>query len=198
MRRAQSVGAGAVAAAIALAACGGSSTSTNAATTSATAAPTPSPTPSPTAAPPSAADAYPVVSSYAGHYSGSWNDATFGTTGSMTWDIAADPATRHVTITVNAGGRFFGGNGAPPEHILLTHLGEGVVSGTSAAFGTVSGTIRTDGTFTMTLTNVPGGSIARVDITGAFTGGSTIAMRYTVSFNGSSGTATGTVSLERA
>jgi hypothetical protein len=138
------------------------------------------------------------VASYAGHYTGSWNDATFGTTGSMTWDITADPASRQVTIAVNVGGRFFGGNGAAPERIVLTHLAEGTVSGNSVAFGTVSGTIKPDGSFTMTLTSIPGGSISKVEVTGTLAGGSTITMQYTVSFTASSQTATGTVALKRS
>jgi hypothetical protein len=143
-------------------------------------------------------DAYPLLSGYQGHFTGSWNDSTFGTTGSMTWDITADPSARTVDITVNVGGRFFGGSGAPPESITLTHLTQGVIKGNSAAFGDVAGTITPDGALSITLTNIPGGVISKVEITGTFTGNNTISMAYTVDFVAGGGAATGTVKLNRA
>jgi hypothetical protein len=144
-----------------------------------------------------ATDAYPLVAAYQGHFTGSWNDSTFGTTGSMVWDISADPSARTVDITVDVGGHFFGGSGGPPESIKLTHLAQGVINGNSAAFGDVSGTIAPDGTLTITLTNIPGGVISKVEIMGTFTGGNTISMSYTVDFVAGSGAASGTVKLNR-
>jgi hypothetical protein len=144
-----------------------------------------------------ALDAYPMLAGYQGHFTGSWNDSTFGTTGSMIWDLTADSAARTVEITVNVGGRFFGGTGAPPESIKLTHLAQGVINGTSAAFGGVSGTITPDGTLTITLTKLPGGLISKVEIMGTFTGNNTISMAYTVSFAAGGAAATGTVKLNR-
>ncbi len=116
----------------------------------------------------------------------------------MTWDITADPSARTVNVTVSVGGRFFGGSGAPPESITLTHLGQGVIAGHSASFGDVSGTITPSGALHITLSNIPGGAISRVDITGTFTGGSTISMNYTVGFVDGGANAVGTVTLNRA
>jgi hypothetical protein len=146
----------------------------------------------------SATDAYPLLAGFQGHFTGSWNDTTFGTKGSMTWDISANPSARAVNITVNVGGRFFGGSGGPPETITLTHLGQGVIAGHSASFGDVSGTITPGGTLHITLSNIPGGLISRVDITGAFTGGNAISMNYKVGFVGGGSNAVGTVTLNRA
>ena len=145
-----------------------------------------------------AADAYPLLAGYQGHFTGSWNDSTFGTTGSMIWDLSADPSSRTVDITFDVGGHFFGGAGGPPESIKLTHLAQGVIKGNSAAFGGVSGTIAPDGTLTITLTNIPGGVISKVEIVGTFTGGNSISMSYTVDFVAGSGAASGTVKLNRA
>jgi hypothetical protein len=145
----------------------------------------------------SASDSYPFLAGYQGHFTGSWNNATFASTGSMTWDIAADPSARTITITVDVGGKFFGGPGAPPETVLLTHLAQGAIAGQSPAFGNISGTITPDGALSITLTNIPGGLISKVDITGTFTGGNAISMSYSVTF-AAGGTAAGTVKLNRA
>jgi hypothetical protein len=189
-----------------LAACSGAAaTPTPAPTPPPTASPAPSPTPaatptpaaSPTAAASSgsAADAYPFLEGYQGTFKGSWNNTTFGSTGSMTWIISADPASRRITIDVTVGGNFFGGPGAPGEKIILTHLATGTIQGTSPAFGDISGTITPDGQLTITLTNISGGVIKQVDITGAFTGGDTIAIDYAVTFAAGGARAAGTVKL---
>lgn len=194
--------------AVAVAACSGSA-----------ATPSPSPTtgPAPAASPTAAAtptasatvaasatasgisaDAYPLIAGFAGHFTGSWNNTTFGSTGSMTWDIAADPSNRTVAITVNVGGRFLGGAGGPPETITLTHLSSGVIQGQSTSFGAVSGTITPAGALTITLTSPAGGIVSRVDITGTFSGGNSISLNYTVEFVGGGAKAVGTASLTRS
>jgi len=179
----------------------------------ATPTPAPSPTPTPTVTasaepatapiPPTssaaagAADAYPLLAGFAGHFVGSWNDATFATTGSMTWDINADPAARTVTIVVAVGGNFFGGSGGTTETIELTHLAQGAISGHSAAFGDVAGTVTPAGTLTIALTNVPGGVVSSCAVTGTFSNAETISILYTVTFV-AGGTATGTAALSRS
>jgi hypothetical protein len=150
------------------------------------------------ASPDPAVDAYPLLAGYQGHFAGKWNDTTFATTGSMTWDITADPSTRTVHITVAVGGHFFGGAGGPPESIVLTHLGQGVISGHSLLFGDVSGTITPAGALNITLTNPPGSLISAVDITGTFTGGTDISMTYSVLFVAGGAVAKGTATLKRA
>jgi hypothetical protein len=114
------------------------------------------------------------------------------------WDITADDSARTIAIVVAVGGNFFGGPGAPAETIILTHLADGVIQGTSPAFGEISGTVSTDGMLDITLSGVPGGAISKVDITGAFSGGDTISIDYTVTFAGGGATASGTVSLTKA
>jgi hypothetical protein len=148
--------------------------------------------------PAGAADVYPLMAGYQGHYSGSWNDSTFNTTGSMTWDVSADNATRQVTIKVAVGGKFFGGPGAPAETIVLSHLAEGTISGHSASFGEVAGTITPAGVMQVTLTKIGLGVIDHVDITGQFTAAKTITMRYTVYFATGGQTAVGTVTLTKS
>jgi hypothetical protein len=159
---------------------------------------TPTTAPSASASPDPALDAYPLLAGYQGHFSGKWNDTTFATTGSMTWDITADASTRTVHITVAVGGHFFGGAGGPPESIVLTHLGQGVISGHSQLFGDVSGTITPAGALQITLKNPPGSLISTVDIAGTFTGGTDISMTYSVQFVAGGAVAKGTVTLKRA
>jgi hypothetical protein len=194
--------------AFSVAACGGSTASTSISTAtpaapSPTAAASAAATPSPTGAESAvssngATDAYPLVAGFEGHFTGSWNNTTFGSTGSMTWDIVASPSDRTVLITVNVGGRFLGGSGAPPESIKLTHLGEGAIAGHSPTFGDVSGTITPDGALHIVLTNIPGGLVSRVDISGTFTGANAISLQYTVAFVAGGSNAAGTVTLARA
>jgi hypothetical protein len=145
-----------------------------------------------------AADAYPFLSAYEGHFAGSWSNETFATTGSMAWDISADESARTVTIIVDVGGNFFGGPGAPAETIVLTHLADGVIQGTSPAFGDISGTLSPDGMLDITLSSVPGGAISKVVITGALSGGNAISLDYAVTFAAGGAEATGTATLARA
>ncbi len=198
---------------VSLAACSGTTATPTAPPTAAPtpaatpAAATPSPAQSPTAAPspsPSAAaaspndlDAYPLLAGFEGQFTGSWTNTTFGSTGPMTWRISANPSDRTVQIIVNVGGNFFGGSGAPPETILLTHLATGVIAGHSPAFGDISGTIMPTGALHISLSNVLGGIVSKVEITGSFTGTDTIAIDYTATMV-AGGTAAGKVTLRRA
>jgi hypothetical protein len=145
-----------------------------------------------------AADAYPFLSAYEGHFAGSWSNETFATTGSMAWDISADESARTVKIVVEVGGNFFGGPGAPAETIVLTHLADGVIQGTSPAFGDISGTLSPDGMLDISLTSVPGGAISKVVITGTLSGGDSISLDYAVTFAAGGAEATGTATLARA
>jgi hypothetical protein len=142
-----------------------------------------------------AADAYPFLSAYEGHFAGSWSNETFATTGPMAWDISADESARTVMIVVDVGGNFFGGPGAPAETIVLTHLADGVIQGTSPAFGDISGTLSPDGMLDITLSSIPGGAISKVTITGILSGGNSIALDYAVAFTAGGAEATGTVTL---
>jgi hypothetical protein len=178
---------------VSAAACGSSASTspvaTPTATPSVTAAPTASPVP---------ADAYPLLAQYEGNFKGTWTNTTFGSKGSMAWDITADPSARTIKIVVNVGGNFFGGPGAKPETLLLTRLADGVVAGTSPTFGEMNGTITPEGELAITLANVPGGVISKVDISGLFSGTNMIAIDYEVSFAAGGAKAMGKVVLQRA
>lgn len=179
--------------AVVLASCGGA-TSTSPTPRPSTPAATALATSTPTANP---SDAYPVVAALQGHLAGRWTNTTFGSTGTITWDVTPNPAMRTVAIVVTLTGRVLGGSAPPPEHDLLTHLAQGVISGRSAAFGSVNGTITPDGRIHMTLTNLPVPSIASVDITGNINGSTTVSLTYTVTFSGGGGTAKGTVTMTK-
>ena len=181
--------AGIICAGLMLAGCG--STTSSGTSTSAPATPTATSTPANTA------DAYPLMSGFVGHFTGSWNNTTFSTTGSMTWDISADSAARTVTIKVTVSGHVFGGNAPPPETIVLSHLAQGTISGQSASFGAVSGTITPAGLLTISLSNIPGGAVQSVTTAGTLSNQKTINMQYTVSLIGGT-KAMGTVSLTKS
>jgi hypothetical protein len=157
-----------------LAACGGastgSSTTPSVTTPSATATGTPNP----------ASDAYPIMASLDGHLAGPWTNATFKTTGTMTWDVTSDPTKRTVTLTITLTGNVLGGAAPAPERIELTHLATGIVQGPSASFGTVNGVITPDGRMHFQLTNLPETSVKSVDIAGKVTQGTSVEFAYTV------------------
>ena len=152
----------------------------------------------PSASEGSSADAYPLFSSYAGHYAGSWNNTTYSTQGSMTWDISVDSGSRQSSIKVTASGGVFGTSGVPTETITLTNLAQGAVSGQTTSFGSLSGTVTPAGVLTVTMSSIPGGSIDHVTATGQFSGNNKITLQYTVYFVGGGSNATGTVTLNKA
>lgn len=176
-----------------LAACGGGATSTSTSTT-----PSPVPTPSPAASgtPNAATDAYPIMASLDGHLAGTWTNATFKSTGTMSWDVTSDATKRTVTLAITLTGNVLGAAAPPPERIELTHLATGVVQGPSAAFGTVNGVITPDGRMHFQLTNLKETSIKSVDIAGKVTQGTSVAFGYTVTMTNGS-TAQGSVTLTR-
>lgn len=136
------------------------------------------------------------MASLDGHLTGPWTNATFKTTGTMTWDVTSDATTRTVTLTITLTGNVLGAAAPAPERIKLTHLATGIVQGPSASFGTVNGIITPDGRMHFQLTNLPQTSIKTVDIAGKVTQGTSVAFGYTVTMtNGSA--AQGSVTLTK-
>ena len=176
---------------LAAGACGSASTHGSAGTAAPSASTTPTEGPAPTTG---VTDAYPAVAALQGTLTGAWTNSTFGTTGSMTWVVTADPTARTVTITVNVTGNAFGMPAPAPEQIELTHLAQGEIMGTSSAFGAVSGTVSASGAVNLTL-SAPNSSVTSVAVTGSFAA-SSVSLNYTVNLAGG-GSATGTVSLTK-
>jgi len=140
-------------------------------------------------------DAYPTVAALAGLYSGTWTNTTFGSSGTIKWTVMANASARSVTIVINVTGNVFGGQAPAPESITLTHLNQGVIKGTSSGFGSVDGTVQPDGSINVTLTNIPGGRVTTVTISGMLSPPS-ISLAYAVTLS-SGGHASGTVTMMR-
>lgn len=138
---------------------------------------------------------FPVASAL-GTYTGNWTNQTFGSTGPVSFQVA-DTSPGVVTMTITLGGNVFGGPPPPPITMTGSVNAQGVItlSGGSANFGTVNGTLGIDGQFTGTITNIPGGFVTSVTFNGTVSGG-VFNVGYTVNFS-SGQPATGTMVATR-
>jgi hypothetical protein len=154
----------------------------------------PTPVPEPTA---TTDTGYDTFAPFAGTWTGSWTNTTFGSTGAIEANIAFDPDGTG-TFTFDAGGFIFGAFDPPEVTFSASFDASGVTIDLpgDAIFGDVTVTINPDGTFTMVGDLVPTDGIARVEATGTFTE-TTIEGTYTVFFDGS-GVAEGTFSMTRS
>jgi hypothetical protein len=170
-------------------ACGGGSS--NAAKRAPSPSPTPTPAPSPTI------DLGALALAFAGSYSGTWTNATFGSRGTVLAVIAFEPSTQTVTANLTVGGNVFGGPPPPPETFSgkLGQLGSLGFSGHSPTFGDF--TVTTTGpTFLMKAQNVPNARIDHFEADGLLTG-TTISGTYKVFFKDGT-TADGVFSLAKS
>ena len=143
-------------------ACGGGGTG---------AAPTPTAKPTPTLsaapAPTPSLDVTVLAQAFAGVYTGTWTNTTFGSSGPVTADIKVDAPTKTITALVTIGGNVFGGPPPPPETFTgkigdLTSLS---FSGHSGTFGDFTVTASAAG-FTMKAVNIPGDRVDHLDVIG--------------------------------
>ena len=136
---------------------------------------------------------------FAGHWTGDWNNTTFGSNGSVTLDSSTNTAAQTYTATLTLGGNVFGGSPPPPQN-----FGGSVVSLTgtytfnSLAFGSVTFTFGANGAISGSATGIPSAFVSRVDFTGTITS-TTISLDYTITFTQSAGggQAFGTVLLTK-
>ena len=131
-----------------------------------------------------------------GNWSGTWKNNTFSTQGTETMAIAVDTVAQTMNITLDVNGSVFGGSDPAPETLSTTYALTGATfTKTSPVFGNISLSITPAGTLTGSATNVPGGSITRVDFTGTVTP-TLITVNYTITFS-STATATGTATFTK-
>jgi len=154
----------------------------------------PTPEPEPTA---TTDTGYDTFAPFAGAWSGSWTNTTFGSTGAIEATIEFNPDGTGV-LTFDAGGFIFGAFDPPSVTFNASFDAIGVTIDLpgDAIFGDVTVTINPDGTFTMVGDLVPTDGIARVEATGTFTETS-VEGTYTVFFDGS-GVAEGTFSMTKS
>jgi hypothetical protein len=156
--------------------------------------PSATPMPEPTATPDTGYDTY---SAWAGEWSGSWTNTTFGSTGDLKATIAFNEDGTG-SFTFDAGGFIFGALDPPEVTFNATFDAEGITVDLPGdeIFGDVTVTVHPDGTFEMVGDLIPTQGIARVEATGTFSA-ETIEATYTVIFDGS-GVAEGTVMMTRS
>lgn len=171
------------------ASCGGGGTAGPVATAKPTPTAVPTPTPS--------FDVTVLAQAFAGVYSGTWTNTTFGSSGPVTANIKVDAPTKTITAVVTIGGNVFGGPPPPPETFTgsIADLTSLTFSGHSATFGDFI--VNATGTgFTMKATNIPGNRADHLDVIGTL-GTKTINATYTVTLKDGS-KAAGTATLSRS
>jgi len=174
----------------ALVACGGSSST-------ASASPTPSPSPSPAAS----ADPLALYSALEGTYTGTWNNTTYGSSGSINVVVKLDHAAGTITSTLTLGGQVFGAPAPAPETVSFKPSGSLTLdySGKSAIFGDVTAHFTpsaTGATVTIHGANVPSTRVSTFDATGTLTA-KTISFTYTVGFRDGTADAHGTATITK-
>jgi hypothetical protein len=174
-------------------------TSAPSAAAATTAAPTAAPTtaaPTPAPSTPKPATPNPLAAFADGKFTGTWNNTTFGSTGNATFDVKVDQNALTLGITVTLTGNVFGAPAPAPETFTIPVAAIGTTyKTTSKTFGDVTATIK-DGAVTIDGTNVPGGRVKSINLTGTYTP-TAINMNYTVAL--SDGTqAKGTVAMKKA
>jgi hypothetical protein len=100
-------------------------------------------------------------------------------------------------MTTTLGGGVFGGTAPAPFAVTadLRTPGSIILSGGSGAFGTITGTLGSDGAFQATLSSIPLAGISSATASGTLLNGS-FNVNYTINFLGGY-PATGTVSAHR-
>lgn len=137
---------------------------------------------------------------YAGRYDGSWNNATYSTTGASWLEVTAVGATKTGTARWDLDGNVLGTNNPPAEQYDGTWNDNGFTfSGTSAVFGDFTLSLNRNGTATGSANNVPNAAIDHVTFSGTASP-QAVNITYTVFFTaaGGGGTATGTVSMTKS
>ncbi len=133
---------------------------------------------------------------YAGDWDGSWTNTTFASQGDTSATVVVDDVAKTVTFTLDVDGNALGGGDPPPVVFTGAYTSTGMsFSATGTAFGDVVADVNAKGAITATITNVPGGGINSVNITGSI-GATAMNLSYTVNFTGG-GTAAGTMTLTK-
>jgi hypothetical protein len=125
-----------------------------------------------------------AVTDLVGHYEGAWTNLTFGSTGKAVMDIQVNGA--NAAIAFDMDGYVFGYIDPPLLSMPGTVTGDVVTINNHGVgiFGDMAGTLSgVDGALSLTLTNIPGGTIQRVTVSGTV-GGGRISVNYQVDFVG--------------
>ena len=130
-------------------------------------------------------------------YNGTWNNTTFGSSGSSIVTISGDATSRLAVANIVLGGNVFGETAPPPLTLTGTlNMNGFTLTGSSALFGPVTMVLTASGSFTITANNVTSANVSAWSVTGTakperITGNFTVTLRP-------SGTATGTVTMNNS
>ena len=132
---------------------------------------------------------------FAGEWTGSWENATYGTTGPIAAAVAVDTGSLAAILTVDLGGAVFGAGDPAPFEVTIDLTAAPPYAATTAVLGELSLVVEVDGAFTLEAPDVPAAGIASFRASGRATSAG-ITLDYTVGFE-DGGEATGTADLGR-
>jgi hypothetical protein len=134
---------------------------------------------------------------FEGTYTGTWNNTTFGTAGSVKLENKLDRAASTMTTTLTLGGNVFGSPAPPPETYTFK-VGTGTLnySGHSNTFGDVTVTL-TPPTFAMKGVNITSPNVSAFEAKGTVTDPRALSFDYTATLR-TGGSAAGKVSLAKS
>jgi hypothetical protein len=122
----------------------------------------------------------PAIMGVVGRWTGTWTNTTFGSTGSVDFELNANTLTETYSGSLDFGGNIFGlFNNPPPQQFAGPYGPTTTTVAISFGVATLNATI-TNGQITGSIVG-PLGGISRVDFTGT-AAGSAINMTYTVTF----------------
>ena len=177
------------AAALVMLGCGGGPSST-------AATPTPTPTPAKTPTPTPTPDPLALAALFEGTYTGTWNNTTYGTSGSIKLENKLDRTAGTMTSTLTLGGNVFGSPAKAPETFTYKLDPAGTTITTkSATFGDVTVNLKPP-TFTMTGANISSPNVSGFEAHGTITDPKTLSLDYTVTLR-AGGTATGKATITK-
>lgn len=172
-----------------LVACGGGSSNAG--------KPTPTPTPVPTPTPSATPDVLGLAALLEGTYAGTWNNTTFGSSGSVKIENHLDRAAGTMTSTLTLGGSVFGSPAPAPETFTYKVGATGTTFTTkSTTFGDVTVTINPPA-FSVMGTNISSPNATAFEAHGTVTDPRTLNLDYTVTLR-AGGTATGKATITRS
>lgn len=138
-----------------------------------------------------------LASQLAGNWTGTWNNATFQSSGSAALAISTDTAAKTFSATLTLGGNVFGGSAPPPQTFSGSYTtGAGVTfTGHDSLFGDITFTLTPAGVLSGSATNVPSSTVSAVTFSGTASAHA-ITIVYTVTLK-AGGSASGVVSLTK-
>lgn len=136
---------------------------------------------------------------FVGHYTGPWNNTTFGSSGTVDLVVSLDQPTRTVKVVTTLTGNVFG-SPAPPVDTFTVALDASdpskPVTAQSALFGPTTLSLQSDGTLTLDAPSVPSANVSAFTMTLVPTAGG-MDGTYQATLR-SGGVANGTVALARS